>query len=69
MPSYLRCDGAASLAPSGEASCSSGWVSVAEPTFTLIPPGQTSDLIVAVLGALAILWSVKIIVQLMGFKL
>lgn len=69
MPAYLRCDGSVALLPSGEASCSTGWVAVAEPTFTAIPPGQTSDLIVAVLGALAILWAVKIIVQLMGFRI
>ena len=71
MPTYYRCDGTVSNAilPSSAKQCSSGWVQVDEPFYTLISQTQASDLIIAIV-LLIFLWAVfKIILNTMGIKL
>lgn len=68
MTSYYRCDGSVSADPSGAVQCSTGWLVVDEPTFTLASQEQVSDLLVAILLLVA-LWKVfGLLFNLMGVR-
>ncbi len=71
MATYYRCDGTVSnaLLPNTAKQCSTGWVQVDEPVYTLMSQTQASDLIIAIV-LLIFLWAVfKIILNTMGIKL
>lgn len=66
---YYRCDGQVSSLPDNGLQCSTGWINVDEPVYTLISQEQTSDLIGVILLLIAT-WAVfKIILNTMGIKL
>jgi len=71
MPTYLRCDGTVSnaLLSNTAKQCSSGWVQVDEPVYTLMSQTQASDLIIAVVLLVALWATFKIILNTMGVKL
>lgn len=46
---YFKCEGSAIDVGSGALQCSTGWLVVDEPTFTLVTREQASGLIVALL--------------------
>lgn len=71
MTTYYRCDGTISnaIVPSTAKQCSTGWLVVDEPVYTLVSPEQAHDLIGAII-LLIFLWAVfKIILNSMGIKL
>jgi hypothetical protein len=71
MPTYLRCDGTVSdaLILNTAKQCSTGWVQVDEPVYTLMSQTQASDLIIAVVLLVALWATFKIILHTMGIKL
>lgn len=50
--SYFKCEGTVSDVGGGAYQCSTGWLAVDEPTYTLVTQEQATDLIVA----LVLLW-------------
>ena len=64
MPTYLRCDGTVSdaILPSSAKQCSSGWVQVDEPVYTLISIEQGRELFLA----FAMLFTVIAIYRALG---
>ena len=71
MATYYRCDGTVSnaLVPNSAKQCSTGWVQVDEPVYTLISQTQAGDLIIAVVLLVALWATFKIILNTMGIKL
>lgn len=71
MPSsYYECAGTVSALPADPSAlqCSSGWLAVSEPTFTLVTQEQAGDLIIAFLLLVA-LWKVfQLILSVMGVR-
>lgn len=64
---YYRCDGVVTSIAGG-LRCSTGWLQVDEPTFTLVTREQATDLIVAVV-MLVFLWKVfSIILHTFGVR-
>lgn len=67
MPSYYRCDGAVSdaLVPNTARQCSTGWVQVDEPVYTLISYEQASGLISSLLTIAALYAVFKILYRVL----
>lgn len=65
---YVKCEGIITDANAGALECSTGWLVVDEPTFTLVTQEQAGDLIVAI----ALLWGLgmvfKLLYNLMGVQ-
>lgn len=65
---YVKCEGIITDAIDGALTCSTGWLVVDEPTFTLVTQEQAGDLIVAI----ALLWGLimvfKLLYNLMGVQ-
>lgn len=59
MTTYYSCDGSVLADSSGAASCSTGWVMVSEPTWTLITADQAASL----LGSILMIWAVWFVFQ------
>lgn len=67
MTTYYRCDGSVSLDESGGSLCSTGWLVVDEPTFTLASQEQVSDLVLVIIGLWGVTRLFKMLLRLMGF--
>lgn len=67
MPSYYRCDGTVSdaLVPNTARQCSTGWVQVDEPVYTLISYEQASGLISSLLAIAALYAVFKILYRVL----
>lgn len=65
--SYYKCEGVVTVIDSITSQCSTGWLVVDEPTFTLVTREQAVDLIVSVLLLIALYKVFSIILKSMGF--
>lgn len=64
---YYRCDGGVTSAAGG-LQCSTGWLEVTEPSFTLVTREQATDFIVAIV-MLFFLWKVfSLILHTLGVR-
>lgn len=68
MTSYYRCDSVVSDDGSGGLQCSSGWLLVDEPVYSLVSQEQASDLIIAVILLWALLKVYNFLFTLLGVQ-
>lgn len=68
MTSYYRCDGSIVDDGYGGLQCSSGWLVVDEPVYSLMSQEQASDLIIAVVMLWALVKVYNVLFNLFGVQ-
>lgn len=61
MASFYRCDGVIGTTPQSGMSCSTGWVQVSEPVFTLVSEQQAQELAVALFALFGVIGVYKVL--------